>query len=49
MVDLFVLNDVSTKDNSELETGGRREYNMPTEKICAKRHKVGSQLSLIHI
>jgi len=43
MVDLFVLNDVSTKDNSELETGGRREYNMPTEKICAKRHKVGSQ------
>ena len=43
MADLFVLNDVSTEDNSELETGGRREYNMPSKKKCAELHKVGSK------
>ena len=29
MADAFGLSDVSTKDNSELESGGRREHNMP--------------------
>ena len=46
MADAFGLSDVSTPDTgkgSELKTGGRRTHNMPTEKICAKRHKVGSQ------
>ena len=35
--------DRNTGESSNLKTGGRRTYNMPTEKICAKRHKVGSQ------
>ena len=39
MADTIKLSDVSTEDDSELKTGGRRKYNMPKEcvsKLIAK-------------
>ena len=36
MADTINLSDVSTKDDSELKTGGRRKHTMPTPKECNK-------------
>ena len=36
MADAINLSDVSTKDESKLKTGGRRNHNMPTPKECNK-------------
>jgi len=38
-----IIPDRNTGESSNLKTGGRREYNMPSKKKCAELHKVGSE------